>query len=90
MNDCKDCKFKFKAPSKEPCISCDNGSKFKERIKKEDLKELRESVINAIHDFPLTVDPCKVCKNKNRINGEQLETCKKCCYYYPSKFELEK
>lgn len=89
MNDCKDCKFKFGDMNKEPCASCDNGSNYKERIKKESLKELRESVKQAIHSFPLAVNPCELCKHKDRFKTENLEVCKVCCYYYPSRFELE-
>lgn len=90
MNDCKDCKFKFNDMNKEPCVSCDNGSNYKEPVKKECLKELRDSVTQAIHNFPLTVNPCELCKHKDRSKRENLEVCKVCCYYFPSRFELEK
>lgn len=89
MKDCKDCKFKFDDIDEEPCVSCDNGSNYKERVKEESLKELRESVKRAIHNFPLTVNPCECCKHKDRGKRDNIKNCKACCYYYPSKFELE-
>lgn len=89
MKDCRDCKYKKCPLSKEPCLSCANGSKWKAKVDKTELVELKENVAKAIEQFPLFVNPCDVCKSRNRCNEEELKICTSCCYYYGSKFEME-
>lgn len=89
MNDCRDCKYKKCSLAKEPCLSCANGSNWKAKVDKTELLELKENVGKAIQQFPLFLNPCDVCKNKNRQNESELKMCTSCCYYYASKFEME-
>ena len=88
MNECEDCKFQFSDLESEPCCSCDNGSKWKLN-KREGLKKITEDINEAVHQFPLFLDPCKYCKYKSRRNEQEREICESCCYYYASKFEME-
>lgn len=88
MKGCQNCKHKERNPTKEPCNSCFKYSNWKQDSKTK-LSELKESVKNAIEQFPLFVNPCDVCKLKNRRNEQELKTCTSCCYYYGSKFEME-
>ena len=89
MNDCMNCKYGHKTHYEEPCVYCDNGSKWKPKNNSGQLEELKENVSKAIHNFPLIVNPCDVCKYHKRQNSEELEVCHQCCYYYGSKFEME-
>jgi len=55
---------------------------------KKELKEQLKSYEGYINDIPLVIDPCKMCKNEERKNEEQVEKCRVCCWYYTSSFEL--
>ena len=68
---------------------------------KKELKEQLKSYEGYINDIPLVIDPCKMCKiykTKGGYdtghfdnNGDWVEgACKMCCWYYDSKFEVEK
>lgn len=89
MKGCPSCKYKEKNPTKEPCKSCDRRYSNWKQDSKAELLELKENVGKAIQQFPLFLNPCDVCKNRNRQNEEELKVCTSCCYYYGSKFEME-
>ena len=69
---------------------------------KKELNEQLKSYEGYINDIPLVIDPCKMCKiykanggydteHFNRDEGQWVEgPCKMCCWYYDSKFEVEK
>ena len=56
------------------------------------MKELTlKEYQNYINDIPNVIDPCKQCKkiDKNKeTHVDNIEVCKECCWYYPSKFEV--
>lgn len=49
----------------------------------QDIKEAVEGYVNAFN-------PCDMCENEDRDNSKKLQECKKCCFYYPSRFEPKK
>lgn len=65
---------------------------------KNEIKEQLKSFEGYINDIPLVIDPCKMCKiykeHKGWFmdefkNGEWKEgPCKKCCWFYGSRFEV--
>ncbi len=71
---------------------------------KKELKEQLKSYEGYINDIPLVIDPCKQCKvfkehkgyefEHKEINGGTITIsqgrCKECCWFYDSKFEVEK
>lgn len=60
----------------------------KKKELKESRQDLREQIQNVVEAYVLGFDPCKYCKKENRAKKENLEECLKCCFYYPSKFEV--
>lgn len=56
---------------------------------KKELKEQLKSYEEYINDIPYVIDPCKVCKNHTEEKGYE-EKCATCCWFYDSKFEVEK
>ena len=60
---------------------------------KKELKEQLKSYEGYINDIPLVIDPCKMCKHKDHTQkafqrNYDIEICKECCWWYPSKFEM--
>ena len=60
---------------------------------KKELKEQLKSYEGYINDIPLVIDPCKMCKHKDHTQkafqrNYNIEICKECCWWYPSKFEI--
>lgn len=60
---------------------------------KKELKEQLKSYEGYINDIPLVIDPCKMCKHKDHTQKDfqrnyNIEICKECCWWYPSKFEM--
>lgn len=45
-----------------------------------------EKYVNA---FPLGIDPCGMCDNKDEIKGHSNDVCRSCCYYYTSNFKIK-
>lgn len=45
-----------------------------------------EKYVNA---FPLGIDPCGMCENKDKIKGHSYDVCRSCCYYYASSFKIK-
>ena len=67
---------------------------------KKELKEQLKSYEGYINDIPLVIDPCKQCKVFKENRGYEISIrvdtcvykdgrCKKCCWFYDSKFEME-
>ena len=68
--------------------------------KKTELKDQLESYEGYINDIPLVIDPCKMCKIYKAKGGydtgyfdsdgqwDDSNSCKMCCWYYYSKFEI--
>ena len=66
---------------------------------KKELKEQLKSYEGYINDIPLVIDPCKMCKNSGRKAEKEMaqetdrdyihNVCSECCWFYPSKFEVE-
>ena len=46
--------------------------------------KIKEMISTAVNNFHFSLDPCKMCKYESDEN-----TCKSCCYYYASEFELK-
>ena len=69
-------------------------------VKKTELKDQLESYEGYINDIPLVIDPCKMCKVYKAKGGydtghfdsdgqwDDSNSCKMCCWYYDSKFEV--
>ena len=67
-------------------------------VKKTELKDQLESYESYINDIPNVIDPCKQCgvfKKNDRFDydtikgGKVIEgKCPKCCWFYPSNFEV--
>ena len=68
---------------------------------KKELKEQLKSYEGYINDIPLVIDPCKMCKVYKENRGYEIsirvDTCvykdgrfKECCWFYDSKFKVEK
>lgn len=57
---------------------------------KESLKELRESVEQAIDTYAYSMNPCEHCEYEDKSKRENLETCVGCCFYHASRFKLRK
>lgn len=69
-------------------------------VKKTELKDQLESYEGYINDIPLVIDPCKMCKIYKAKGGydtghfdsdgqwDDSNSCKMCCWYYDSKFEV--
>ncbi len=69
-------------------------------VKKTELKDQLESFEGYINDIPLVIDPCKMCKIYKAKGGydtghfdsdgqwDDSNSCKMCCWYYDSKFEV--
>ena len=69
-------------------------------VKKTELKDQLESYEGYINDIPLVIDPCKMCKIYKVKGGydtghfdsdgqwDDSNSCKMCCWYYDSKFEV--
>ena len=60
---------------------------------KKELKDQLKSYEGYINDIPLVIDPCKMCKIYKKHNGwfmgeDEEGTCKMCCWFYDSKFEI--
>ena len=67
---------------------------------KKDLKEQLKSYESYINDIPLVIDPCKQCMIYKAKGGydtghfdsdgqwDDSNSCKMCCWYYDSKFEV--
>lgn len=51
-------------------------------------KDIKEQIQDMVRFYSLQFNPCKYCAYEKRKTGAELELCKSCCYYYPSKFEL--
>ena len=47
-------------------------------------ENLKETISNAVNNFHFSLDPCKMCKYES-----DESTCKTCCYFYASEFELK-
>ena len=72
------------------------------RMAKKELKEQLKSYEGHINDIPLVIDPCKQCKIYKEKGGydtghfdsdgqwDDSNSCKMCCWYYDSKFEVGK
>ena len=68
---------------------------------KNELNEQLKSYEGYINDIPLVIDPCKQCKVYKTKGGydtghcdsdgqwDDSNSCKMCCWYYDSKFEME-
>ena len=68
---------------------------------KKELKEQLKSYEGYINDIPLVIDPCKQCKIYKAKGGydtghfdsdgqwDDSNSCKMCCWYYTSSFEME-
>ena len=70
-------------------------------MSKPELKDQLESFAGYVNDIPLVIDPCKMCKvfkdnesfdiDHNDEQGNYIPgTCTMCCWFYDSKFEVEK
>jgi len=69
-------------------------------VKNTELKDQLESYEGYINDIPLVIDPCKMCKIYKAKGGydtghfdsdgqwDDSNSCKMCCWYYDSKFEV--
>ena len=68
---------------------------------KKELKEQLKSYEGYVNDIPLVIDPCKQCKVYKKkdcwdsgdrlVNNEWRKgICDNCCWFYDSKFEVEK
>lgn len=69
-------------------------------VKKTELKDQLESYEGYINDIPLVINPCKMCKIYKAKGGydtghfdsdgqwDDSNSCKMCCWYYDSKFEV--
>lgn len=45
------------------------------------IKKAVDGYINAIN-------PCEICRHKERDTEEDYDKCSCCCFYYPSEFEI--
>ena len=73
---------------------------FSGSVKKTELKDQLKSYEGYINDIPLVIDPCKMCKIYKAKGGydtghfdsdgqwDDSNSCKMCCWYYDSKFEV--
>lgn len=52
--------------------------------------KLFQQMKETINKYIIAIDPCPMCKNKDRRNSKEQEECQGCCFYYPSNFELKK
>lgn len=71
-----------------------------EKMAKTELKEQLKSYEGYINDIPLVIDPCRMCKVYKAKSGydtghfdsdgqwDDSNSCKMCCWYYDSKFEV--
>ena len=69
------------------------GLTIKRRVQlaKSELKKQLVSYKSYINDIPNVIDPCKMCKfiDENKLSHvDNTDICKKCCWYYDSKFEV--
>lgn len=58
-------------------------------MKKNDIKEHMDNLEACINDFPLGFNPCVICGRYDEEKGYG-KTCRECCWYYASQFELKK
>ena len=61
---------------------------------KKEIKDQLESFESYINDIPLIIDPCRICKRKDRTKkpfnrNYNIEICKRCSWWYPSEFKLD-
>lgn len=54
------------------------------------IEKILQDIKEAVHGHINAINPCEICENEKRDNGNKLEECKKCCFYYPSRFEPKK
>lgn len=66
----------------------DAGYEAAKVIAKHPVEKSREAVESALKIYSMILNPCPECRNKDRKNAKELETCLKCCYYYESKFQM--
>ena len=72
----------------------------KTKKKKKEIKEQLKSYEGYINGIPLVIDPCKMCKVYKAKGGydtghfdsdgqwDDSNSCKLCCWFYDSKFEI--
>ena len=49
-------------------------------------KNLKEQILDMVNFYALQFEPCEYCVCKERKTDAELQICKSCCFYYPSKF----
>ena len=69
-------------------------------MSKKELKDQLKRYEGNINNIPLVIDPCKMCNTYKKHSGWYVGEyrkgewvygpCKECCWFYPSKFEVEK
>lgn len=58
---------------------------------KEELNDQLNSYEGYINGIPLVIDPCRQCRfvDQNKTTHyDNVETCRMCCWFYDSKFEV--
>ena len=89
--------YGWECEDKEKYVQNDGGFVL---TKKSNLKYQLQSYESYINDIPLVIDPCKQCAVYKRKGGydtghfdsdgqwDDSNSCKMCCWYYDSKFEV--
>lgn len=62
--------------------------RIQKKIKRGNMKILTE-IEKYVNAFPLGIDPCGMCENKDKIKGHSYDVCRSCCYYYASNFKIK-
>lgn len=51
------------------------------------MEEL-EKIKKAVDGYINAINPCGICRHKERDTKEDYDKCLRCCFYYPSEFEI--
>lgn len=51
------------------------------------MEEL-EKIEKAVDGYINAINPCGICRHKERDTEEDYDKCSCCCFYYPSEFEI--
>lgn len=55
--------------------------------------DLLANLESHVNDIPYVINPCKACRyidEGRETHVKNFATCKDCCWYYDSKFEVKK
>jgi len=66
----------------------DAGYAAAKAIAKRPVEKSKEAVESTLKIYSMILNPCPECRFRDKKNDKELNTCKACCFYYESKFEM--